>query len=563
MKRAWNKLKIGKKLIIAFLLVALISGISGVIGVGLMKSSDTKYSEALENYGFSQGDIGLLMEALTANRANVITTMATNDPEIIEKAQADIEENSAQISKYMEDVEKTLVGDEEQGYYNTITENLPQFTEHALKVLELAAAQKNEEAMELYQNEALEHIDAIEEAISSLMSVNKTTGTQLSKNLTSQSHIAIVIMVIISAVSWTISVILGIFIARSISKPMAACSERLVLLSNGDLTTDVPAVQSQDETGVLANATSELVDRLKTLISQMTDVLGNMAEGNLNVDYTREFSGDFAPLHDSSSKIIDSLNDAFKQIGVSADQVNVGSDQVAASAQALSQGSAEQASSVQELAAAINEISQHVNKNAENAQQARKETEKQSTSLTNGSQKMQEMVQAMAHINDRSNEIGKIIKTIEDIAFQTNILALNAAVEAARAGTAGKGFAVVADEVRNLAGKSSEAAKDTTALIEETIKAVENGTTIADATAEAMREVVNSSHVVTELVDLIAEASDEQAQSINQVTSGVEQISSVVQTNSATAEESAAASEELAGQAQTMKQMLSQFQLKQ
>lgn len=562
MKRAWNKLKIGKKLIIAFLLIAILSGSSGIIGVGLMKSSDTKYSDALVNYGFSQGDIGLLMEALTANSKNVITTMATNDSEIIAQAQADIEENSAKISEYMESVEKTLIGDEEQGYYDTISENLPQFTEHALKVLELAAANKNDEAMELYQAEALEHIEAIEDAASALMNINKTTGTQLSDKLSTQSQTAIWIMVIISAVSWTISVILGIFIASSISKPMAACSRRLVLLSEGDLNTDIPVVQSQDETGILADATGELVDRLKVLISQMTEILGSMADGNLNVDYTKEFSGDFAPLHDSSSKIIDSLNEAFRQIGQSADQVNVGSDQVAASAQALSQGATEQASSVQELAASISEISRHVNKNAENAQQARKETEKQSISLTNGNQKMEEMVQAMAHINDRSNEIGKIIKTIEDIAFQTNILALNAAVEAARAGAAGKGFAVVADEVRNLAGKSSEAAKNTTVLIEETIRAVENGTTIADATAEAMREVVTSSHVVTELVDLIAKASDEQAQSISQVTSGVEQISSVVQTNSATAEESAAASEELAGQAQMMKQMLSRFRLK-
>lgn len=562
MRQKWNKLRISKKLVIAFLLVAVLSSSSGFISLGLMKNADTKYSDALNNYGFSQGDIGLLMEALKGNTANIIMTMATDDAALLQKSQEDISRNAALISEYMSNVEKTLTSDAEKAYYETIRENLPLFTQHATEVIALAGQNRDKEAMALYQDEALEHIQAIEEAVEGLMDCNRTAGSQLSRNLTGQSTLTVIFMALLSVFSFAVSILLAVFISRSIARPMEACSDRLVKLSQGDLKTPVPVVNSEDETGILAGATAELVKRLEVVISQISSLLSSIAEGNLDVEYTRRFSGDFLLLHTSSSKIIDSLNEAFQLISQSADQVDTGADQVSSGAQALSQGATEQASSIQELAATISDISGQVTKNAEHAQEARRESEKQEFSLSESNAKMQEMVSAMDKINDKSGEIGKIIKTIEDIAFQTNILALNAAVEAARAGEAGKGFAVVADEVRNLAGKSSEAAKNTTSLIGETIHAVEEGTAIASATSESLKEVVDSSQHVAKLVDQIAGASREQASSINQVTLGVEQISSVVQTNSATAEESAAASEELAGQARMMKDMISRFHLK-
>lgn len=562
MKRIWRKIKIRNKLIITFLLVTLISSSSGFVALYLMKDADTKYSDALNNYGFSQGDIGLLMEALKANTANVIMTIASDDPATIKEAQNDIQKNAASITQYMANVEKTLVGEEEKNCYKIIADNLPQFTEHATKVMELGEQQKNDEAMTLYQTEAVEHINIIQEAIDKLMQLNRSTGTELSNRLTSQSNMTIVFMMCLSVISLVISLVLAMFIAKSISMPMALCSERLVALSTGDLQTPVPQVDSEDETGILSKASTELVERLKAVISQMASILGSIADGNLDVPYTREFSGDFAALHTSSNKIVDSLNDAFRMMSQSAAQVDVGSEQVSDGAQALSQGATEQASSIEELAATITDISAHVNTNAAHAQDARNESEKQGGNLEESNQKMQEMVNAMAQINSKSEEISKIIKTIEDIAFQTNILALNAAIEAARAGAAGKGFAVVADEVRNLAGKSSNAAKDTTILIEETISAVSHGSEIANATAVSLEEVISSSHRVAELVEMIAEASNDQAVSIKQVTQGVDQISQVVQTNSATAEESAAASEELAGQARMMKELIGRFNLK-
>lgn len=562
MKQVWNGLKIKRKLLIAFLAVTILSSCSGLINLYLMKKADVQYSDALSNYGFAQGDVGLLLEALKGNTANILMMMATDDAALLQKTQADIQDNSAKIGLYMKNVESTLEGDEEREYYKIISDNLPLFTEHAMEVINLASQNKNTEAMAVYQDEALEHIEKIQEATQKLMDSKRTVGDRLSVKLTRQSNQTVVFMCILSAIAFAVSMGLAVVIARSISKPMEECSKRLVALSKGDLQTPVPVINSRDETGILADATKELVDRLNTVIMQISGLLGNIAGGNLDVEYTREFSGDFAALHTSSTKIIDSLNEAFHLIGESATQVDTGADQVSAGAQALSQGATEQASSIQELAAAISEISDQVKKNADNAQEARRESEKQGTSLNTSNEKMQNMVSAMNKINSKSSEIGKIIKTIEDIAFQTNILALNAAVEAARAGAAGKGFAVVADEVRNLAGKSGDAAKNTTSLIEETIQAVKDGSEIAAQTADALKDVVESSQHVAGLVDMIAESSDAQASSISQVSRGVSQISSVVQTNSATAQESAAASEELAGQARMMTDLVGRFRLK-
>jgi methyl-accepting chemotaxis protein len=255
------------------------------------------------------------------------------------------------------------------------------------------------------------------------------------------------------------------------------------------------------------------------------------------------------------------LNDALRDIKVSAEQVNTSAGQVAGGAHALSQGSTEQASTVEELSAAMDEISNETKVTAQKSGEANNVAELMRTEVIKSNTKMDEMSEAMQDITNKSNEIEKIIKTIDDIAFQTNILALNAAVEAARAGAAGKGFAVVADEVRNLAQKSAEAAKNTTTLIEGTIESVANGGRITEETAEALQIVASNVGKVTGLIGEITKASNEQAERISQITNGIEQISSVIQTNSATAEESAAASEELSAQATMMYDLISRFQL--
>ena len=275
-----------------------------------------------------------------------------------------------------------------------------------------------------------------------------------------------------------------------------------------------------------------------------------------------EYPGQLMPVKTNIEYLLQNLNATMSEILNASDQVSAGAEQVSVGSQSLAQGATEQASAVEELAATINEISGQVNETAGNAKEASSKVFQAQNELSISNEQMNDMIVAMDEISQKSGDIGKIIKTIEDIAFQTNILALNAAVEAARAGEAGKGFAVVADEVRNLASKSAEAASNTTLLIEGTIHAVENGTEIAGRTAQAIQAPVESTKSAVQYVDKISTAAERQADEISQVTMGVDQISSVVQTNSATAQESAAASEELSSQAQLMKSLVSQFNLR-
>ncbi len=375
-------------------------------------------------------------------------------------------------------------------------------------------------------------------------------------------YISVLITMMLVVFFIVISCVIAFRVASPIAKPIVSLVKRIEQLAEGDLQSEVPVVKSKDEIGVLAASFTSTVNTLKGYVGEISSVLGSLADGDCTVETHQEYKGDFVAIETALNTHISSLNEVFTNINQSADQVANGAGQVASSSQALSQGATEQASSIEELSASITEIASEVNQNASNAATANKLSLEASSEVARGNEHMRNMIDAMAEISSSSSQIGKIIKTIEDIAFQTNILALNAAVEAARAGAAGKGFAVVADEVRNLASKSAEAAKNTTVLIESSLKAVNNGTQIADKTAESLNIIIENAKKTTDLITEISTASNGQATSISQVTFGVDQISAVVQTNSATSEESAATSEELSAQAQALKDTLAFLKLK-
>ena len=371
-----------------------------------------------------------------------------------------------------------------------------------------------------------------------------------------------IILAIICAASAVVGGIIAGVISRKIGKPIKLCAERIEKLSEGDLRSPVPMVKSHDEVKILAKSAAKVVNEQNAMISDIGNILSNMAQGNFDVhskDADNTYRGDYKVLIESVRDINKKLNDTLSQISIAGDQVSSGSEQVSAGAQSLAQGATEQAASVEELAATIQNINAHIGATSQDCQKGRQLVDETAEYIGAANEKMHNLTAAMQEINDASTEIGKIIQTIEDIAFQTNILALNAAVEAARVGEAGKGFAVVADEVRNLAGKSADAAHDTTVLIERAVAAVENGNNITNETAQAVSEVEARSGGVSDIVNKIAAASLEQSDMVKQVNIGVEQISNVVQTNSATAEESAAASQELSAQAQTLQKLVSRF----
>lgn len=399
----------------------------------------------------------------------------------------------------------------------------------------------------------------------SFNSIEGTNGWSISVTaLTSEFMAQVTASTIQLSVAGVILLLVAIFlvlrIANSIVKPVSEVLGAIEEMEKGNLKMDIN-IAKNNEIGKMSDSVKHLGIVFQRMISDISNVLGEIARGNLTVKSEEQYIGDFEEIHTSMEQIIARFNETFGNIKISAEQVASGSNQVSSGAQALSQGTTQQAGSIMDLSLIIKEIAEKNKINAEDAKVASDLSKESGADVTAGNEYMKEMMEAMEEITTKSGEIGKIIKTIDDIAFQTNILALNAAVEAARAGTAGKGFAVVADEVRNLAQKSAEAAKNTTQLIEDSITAVEKGTKIADNTAKALSSIVEKVVQVNGRIQKIAEASAEQTIAVNQVTMSVDQISAVVQTNSATSEESAAASEELNGQAEMLKDLVSYFKI--
>ena len=349
-------------------------------------------------------------------------------------------------------------------------------------------------------------------------------------------------------------------ILRKMINPIHQVVSAAQNISEGNFTFNLETT-SKDEIGILINTFSDTTKMLNHVITDIASILNEMANKNFTVKAAEGYVGGLKPIELSINCIVQNLSAILQEMNVAAQEVANGSEQVSSAAQSLSQGATEQANSIDELSFTISEISREISNNVKSATNAKIESEKSKNDIKLSNDQMQDMMHAMENISTKSGEIGKIIQSIDDIAFQTNILALNAAVEAARAGEAGKGFAVVADEVRNLAGKSAESAKNTAVLIEETIRAVESGTTIVNMTAATMNTVVTSSDMVTHIIEDIVVQSEKQAQAVAQVSVSIEQISSVVQTNAAISEESAASSEELVAQAQMLKNRVGEFNL--
>lgn len=432
---------------------------------------------------------------------------------------------------------------------------------HTLANQALDTAESNRAAaQQLYDSKIMPDVQQLtgllDDAISSRQEAVKQAEQQLNHVL--ELSIALVVLFIIVALIACFN--LYVYVKKQIVKPILHIAKTANQLAEGQLDLDF-TVSARNEIRDLGQVLNSSVKDISTYIWDIDRAMGELANGNFHVNPSQPFVGDFQNIETSITHFIMSMCDTLHTIGQSSKQVSANAEQIAYGAQALAQGSTQQASSTSELANTVRQISVHIKNTAENSEETSNLVSATGEKIRVCNEQMEQLLAAMAEITEKSGEIGKIIKTIQDIAFQTNILALNAAVEASRAGTAGKGFAVVADEVRSLAKRSAEAAKNTTQLIEDTVGAVGHGEQLAGLTASSLLEVVEGTRTVTDRIQNVIEATKEQTQSANQITVGIEQISTVVQANSITAQESAAASEELSGQAALLKELVGRFVL--
>ena len=509
-------LKIGVKLTVAFVTLAILAGFVGGIGIINMKSIDKEYTILYRDYGIVMGKLGVLGMDFRDMRTATRRVFLDKTSDLRLKSYNKVVELDKKIDDDIKEIELTLVSEEEKVKFNGLKSKISSFMSTRERVFSLANSGRLDEAATLFQNEAEAKALEITGEITDLFMSKNTLGNKRIVEVNDMSSSTMTMMLITTIIIFILAVILGMFLSKLISKPIYKLKDAANKIAEGDLTVKVN-VNSKDEIGDLAQAFTQMADTTNEIMTQINTAVVQVAAGAKNI---------------SDSSI------------------------------SLSEGATEQASAVEELTSSIEEISAQTRQNAENANKANQLTIDAQTSALQGNSQMQEMLKAMNDINSSSNSISKIIKVIDEIAFQTNILALNAAVEAARAGQHGKGFAVVAEEVRNLAARSAKAAEETTDMIETSIVKVNEGTKIANNTAMALEEIVNTVTKVAELVEGITHASNEQSLGIEQISQGVIQVSQVVQANSANAEESASASEELSSQADLLRKNVARFKTK-
>lgn len=562
-----KKEKIEKKLTASIFKVSTITAAAAILGVIALIIISNRYSYALKNFGFAQGDIGKAMFEFADLRSSLRAAIGYDNEEAIDTVVKQHEEGKVRFEQYFADIENTIVSSEGRTTYDAIKAELDEYWKLDAEIMELGATTdraKCVQAQELALDKLAGKYSSIYDKLESLLNVKVNEGNSLSKTLTIVGWILVAAILVITVVAMILSTKIGKKIARKISVPLEQLGGRLKTFAAGDLTSPFPTVDTGDEVELMEHDVREMADNLDAIIFDIDEALGEMAGGNYTVrsKISDRYTGDFKKLYESMRSLRDQMTKTLLSIGDASNQVSAGSDELAGASQILAEGATDQANSVMELHATISDITEAMERSAQSADESYIKAQEYANAADNSRQEMHTMMEAMERINETSTRIGDIISEIESIAAQTNLLSLNASIEAARAGESGRGFAVVADQIRELADQSAKAAVDTRELIEASIHEVSEGNSVAEHASTAIESVVDGIKQIADFSKSLKIIMEQQTEAMREAEKGVNQISGVVQSNAATAEEASATSQELSAQATMLDELVGQFELK-
>lgn len=556
-----RNMKLKFRLLLSYAMVIAICLSASIAALFMLNRIGDNLSSFYRNNYTVTINVWLAKREMQAARGDILNAILESDveesAEYIDKAKESLRNMRATFPV----IRNSFKGD--IAMVDRVDKRLQEAIVYRIKVFALVETGKTDEAYEVMKSSYIPVLNQMADLLQQIADVAAHNAQDMVKEGEYAQASAITVIMIIMTFSIVSAALLGIYISNSIRKPVKEIEDAAQQLANGQLDGVCVSYTSRDELGKMSDSIRDLISYQKTIIEDISDILGDMSEGNFKVqsNVNEYYMGHYDRILVSMWGLRDKLSDTLWQISQSARQVANGSEQVSSGAQILAIGAEEQADSIEKLAIAVNEISEQVRVTKENADKARNQTDRAGAQVSESNQQMQEMISAMNIISERSDEIYKIVKTIQDIAFETNLLALNASVEAARVGELGTGFAVIAREIRSLADKTAMASKNTTALIKESVAAVKNGEKVAHTAADSLLQVIECTKQVIFMVDRIASATENQHKSISNITAEVRQVSDVVQNNASISEELAAASEELSTQTQMLDHMIGQFQL--
>ncbi|MDE6233387.1 MAG: MCP four helix bundle domain-containing protein [Lachnospiraceae bacterium] len=563
-----QKLRIEKRLRKSSRITLLLSGVASVIAVIFMIIIIVRYNYTLTYYAFPQGDIALAMNEYAEVRSATRAIIGYENESDIKVVIAQHDEAKAEVEQLMAEIEKSIVTPEGKALFEEMNSALEAYYEKDAEIIEIGKSTdsaQSAKAQEMAINELTPLYNAADEVFTELMELNVQKGDTAQDQLLLMAVILIVLIVILMISAFLISTKLSIITAKGIIEPMHQLIDRLNGFAQGDISSPFPENDKDDEIGDMIKAVSSTTVKIQTIVNDMDDLLGKMAEGNFDIHSSceEEYVGEFNGLLKATEKMNYEISATLNDMQNAADMVSAGSTNLAEASQALAEGATDQAASIEELQAMVSEISSSLEITTDKASSAYERATQCAQEVEKSHSEMEIMVDAMNKISETSKNIGNIIVEIEDIASQTNLLSLNAAIEAARAGEAGSGFAVVAEQIRILADQSAKSAVSTKQLIEESIDKVEIGSQSAVKTSETLMNVVELMKTIAENSKDISETVRRESESVKDADEGISQISEVVQSNSATAQETSATSEELSAQAISMDEIVGKFVLKQ